>query len=124
MTSTPEMNNSLAVLTVIPDPPAEFSPFAITRSKPHCERSRGTSVFTTRRPGSPTTSPINKIFTGSKPKTEPLGVKDISAHQLPAIFKLFPRLNNLTVKECHEQTEPDNRARPQNSSGQLRQKCS
>src|SRR5690606_33695283 len=48
---------------VIPEPPAEFSPLAITRSSRCCCRSAGTSFLTALRPGSPTTSPMNNNFT-------------------------------------------------------------
>jgi hypothetical protein len=61
--STPALNNSFAVPGVIPEPPAEFSPFAMITSTLCSARNRGASTFTARRPGSPTTSPMNSNFT-------------------------------------------------------------
>jgi hypothetical protein len=60
ITSTPISNSSFAVRSVIPIPPAEFSPFAIT-SWGEC-RSRRSGIVAARpaRPGLPTTSPTNK----------------------------------------------------------------
>src|SRR5688500_10389849 len=63
MISTPALNRSFAVLGVIPEPPAEFSPLAMTTSTLCLARNRGRSVFMARRPGSPTTSPTNISFT-------------------------------------------------------------
>src|SRR5438552_9085462 len=63
MASTPAEKISPAVLGVMPEPPAEFSPLATTASSRCCRRSSGTSVLTARRPGSPTMSPMNRIFT-------------------------------------------------------------
>lgn len=59
MMSTPAAKISDAVSGVIPDPPAAFSPFAITTSTPHRARSRGNSTRTALRPGDPTMSPMN-----------------------------------------------------------------
>ena len=53
-----------AVSGVMPEPPAEFSPLAITQSSWWRERNSGTSLRTARRPGSPTMSPMNRMRTG------------------------------------------------------------
>src|SRR5579863_470244 len=66
MMSTPASKISVAVLTVIPAPPAAFSPLATTTSTCAAWRILGSSSRTARRPGSPTMSPINKMFTEAR----------------------------------------------------------
>src|SRR5262245_61922950 len=45
----------------MPKPPAEFSPFAMTRSTPWRSRRRGRCFATVSRPASPMTSPTKRI---------------------------------------------------------------
>src|SRR5579884_795422 len=66
MMFTPALKISCAVAGVMPEPPAAFSPFATTMSTFKSRRKRGTNSFTARRPGSPTMSPMNRIFTASR----------------------------------------------------------
>ena len=66
MMSTPAAKISCAVAGVMPEPPAEFSPLAMTTSISNWRRKRGKSSFTARRPGSPTMSPMKRIFTPPK----------------------------------------------------------
>jgi hypothetical protein len=63
MTSTPAEKISSAILGVMPEPPAEFSPLAMTKSRACRSRSWGTSPLTARRPGCPTMSPMKRSFT-------------------------------------------------------------
>src|SRR6185312_4321530 len=49
---------SLAVRSVIPMPPAEFSPLTTIRSGAYLSRSEGIVSRSPRRPGPPTTSPM------------------------------------------------------------------
>jgi hypothetical protein len=51
----------LATLRVSPNPPAAFSPLAITKSRPSFSFSAGNWAASTSRPGRPITSPIIKI---------------------------------------------------------------
>src|SRR5439155_148620 len=52
--------SSTAVPSVIPSPPAEFSPLAITRSGAWRSRSSGIAAASPARPGLPTTSPMKR----------------------------------------------------------------
>src|SRR5918992_192348 len=63
MASTPASRISRAVLRVIPNPPAAFSPFTTTKSGRCRSRSSGSSSASVRRPIPPTTSPTNRSFT-------------------------------------------------------------
>jgi len=63
MASTPWLKSSSAMSGVIPLPPAEFSPLAMMTSRPCACFNLGRSSLTARRPGLPTMSPMNKIFT-------------------------------------------------------------
>ena len=63
MTSTPAEKISPAVLGVMPEPPAEFSPLAMTKSSACCSRNLGSSSLTALRPGWPTMSPMKSSFT-------------------------------------------------------------
>src|SRR5690349_563088 len=60
MTSAPDWKRSLAVRSVIPTPPAEFSPLTITRSGACRSRSTGIASRSPWRPGLPTTSPMKR----------------------------------------------------------------
>ena len=51
----------MAILPVIPRPPAAFSPFTMTKSTPRSLRNMGTDLMTALRPGSPTMSPRNRM---------------------------------------------------------------
>src|SRR6267142_6907883 len=63
MISTPAAKISAAVFGVMPEPPAAFSPFAITKLIARVSRIFGSNSLTTRRPGWPTISAMNRIFT-------------------------------------------------------------
>lgn len=61
MTWTPAANNSLAILGVIPLPPAEFSPFTMQKST-LCSVVMDEILFITAfLPGSPTISPRKRM---------------------------------------------------------------
>jgi hypothetical protein len=64
MTSTPASKIFLAVFSVIPIPPAEFSPLAITRSGLWRSRSSGIARASPSRPARPQMSPMKRTFTG------------------------------------------------------------
>src|SRR2546427_3403277 len=85
MRSTPAEKISSAVFGVMPEPPAEFSPLAITISSSCCWRSRGTSCLTARRPGSPTMSPMKSSFTRPtvRKRRPTVEWKRITKHQIP-----------------------------------------
>src|SRR5262245_11072042 len=55
---------------VMPEPPAEFSPLAMTASMAWRPRNLGTRAATARWRGSPTSSPMNRICTGEDYSTE------------------------------------------------------
>ena len=57
MTVAPALSRPIAILGVIPRPPAEFSPLTTTKLTPLSSRIRGIKEATALRPGSPTTSP-------------------------------------------------------------------
>ncbi len=60
--STPLFLKLVAILVLIPDPPAAFSPFAMMKSSPWSRR-RGRSCSITKfLPGRPTMSPRKAIF--------------------------------------------------------------
>src|SRR5918995_2618926 len=63
MASAPVSSSSRAVFSVTPTPPAEFSPFTITKSGWWASRIPGSSAASVRRPMPPTTSPTNRSFT-------------------------------------------------------------
>src|SRR3954462_11268110 len=63
MASTPRSNIPRAMRSVIPTPPAEFSPFTTTKSGACCSLSPGSSDSRARRPGPPTTSLTNSSLT-------------------------------------------------------------
>src|SRR5215204_321340 len=63
MASTPMSNSSLAVFSVMPNPPAAFSPLAMTRSGACRSRIRGIALASPARPGRPTTSPMKRTRT-------------------------------------------------------------
>src|SRR4051812_23219968 len=64
MASAPRSKNPRAIRSVIPTPPAAFSPFTTTKSGSWRSRSCGSSSSSARRPGLPTTSPTKSSFTG------------------------------------------------------------
>jgi hypothetical protein len=64
ITSTPASKIFLAVFSVIPIPPAEFSPFAITRSGEWRSRNWGIAWARPSRPARPQMSPMKRTFTG------------------------------------------------------------
>src|SRR5947209_3066938 len=51
---------SSQIVSVMPKPPAEFSPLTMTKSSAQSRRSRGRWSSTTARPERPTTSPMNR----------------------------------------------------------------
>jgi len=61
ITATPDRKRSIEIFGVIPRPAAAFSPFTITKSICRSSLKRRTLSFTAFRPGSPITSPRNKI---------------------------------------------------------------
>src|SRR3954471_20140085 len=61
MTATPARSRSIVIFGVMPRPPAEFSPFTMTKSTPRSCLYRFTLSVTALRPGSPTMSPRNKM---------------------------------------------------------------
>ena len=61
-TSMPAANNSSAIRGVMPNPAAEFSPLAMTRSIWRVSTMSASRSATIPRPGEPTMSPINRIF--------------------------------------------------------------
>src|SRR5512133_1987115 len=64
MQCTPMSNSSLAVSSVRPNPPAAFSPLAITRSTAYRSTRRSSSLDSAWRPGLPIISPMKRILTG------------------------------------------------------------
>src|SRR5712692_10239164 len=70
MTCTPTANNSRATSGVTPNPPAAFSALAMTKSTPRSRTSFGTCRATVFRPGSPTISPMNRIFIYTRPRRD------------------------------------------------------
>src|SRR6266542_4029408 len=52
---------------VTPNPAAEFSTFAITKSMPRCSTMAGMARFAISRPGLPKMSPMNRIRTSVGP---------------------------------------------------------
>src|SRR6266403_931356 len=56
-TETPARKRSIVIFPVIPRPPAAFSPFTMTKSKPYFDFSSASRAITAVRPGSPTMSP-------------------------------------------------------------------
>src|SRR3954454_974106 len=64
MASAPRSKNTRAIRSVIPTPPAAFSPFTTTKSGSWRSRSCGSNSSSARRPGLPTTSPTKSSFTG------------------------------------------------------------
>src|SRR5579872_750722 len=58
--SAPESISSWQIDSVMPKPPAAFSPLTTTKSSRHFSRSCGNCVLTTVLPLRPTTSPMNK----------------------------------------------------------------
>src|SRR5713101_5508199 len=61
ITSMPSSKRSSASAPVIPNPPAEFSPLAITRSMAWCFTNPGRRSLTIFRPGRPKMSPMKRM---------------------------------------------------------------
>src|ERR1039458_7686440 len=91
MTSTPAEKISPAVLGVMPEPPAEFSPLAMTKSSACCSRNLGRRVLTALRPGCPTMSPMKSSFTGKfyRIGNEKQTTNGHESYQFPETFGTF-----------------------------------
>src|SRR5918992_3729022 len=93
MASTPRSSSSRAVFSVMPTPPAAFSPFTTTQSGRWRSRSPGRSAASVRRPTPPTTSPTNRSFTVSdSAKVSAMEQRTAPARSEPAAGEAAPVL--------------------------------